>query len=492
LQKTPPETPMTRAVRRGASAFGPRWLQERLALLLPRFPDIALCVAWSGGMDSSALLAALTQLPRPPSGLRAVHIDHRLHPHSRRWSAHCRRIARALNVPLTVRSARIVRRPGESLEAVARAARYRLLAAELAAGEVLLTAHHQDDQLETVLLQLLRGAGIAGLAAMPAVADFAHGTLVRPLLDVPRAALGAWARAEGVQWVEDDTNAATRLDRNYLRARVLPPIHERWPAAAATVARAARHAGEAQRLLDVLGAADAARASCGAMLSAQVLRTLPAERRRNALRFWITSAGYLAPPTSRLEEIAGALLAARADRQPQVAWEGVLLQRQGDRLSLRPGTAGHAANGRAAAAARIGRTRSAAPAAQRTPPTTALAVTWCWRERRVCVLPAPFGKLAVRRDARGPLDLDALSPTLTLRARRGGERLRPVRGGARRTLKSLLQEAHVPVGQRAQLPLVFAGERLVAAADLWLDESVQAHGASRRRGRLVWSAGQMC
>jgi tRNA(Ile)-lysidine synthase len=98
----------------------------------------------------------------------------------------------------------------------------------------------------------------------------------------------------------------------------------------------------------------------------------------------------------------------------------------------------------------------------------------------------------VRRDARGPLDLDALAPTLTLRARRGGERLRPVRGGARRTLKSLLQEAHVPVGQRAQLPLIFDGERLVAAADLWLDESVQAHGASRRRGRLVWSAGQMC
>jgi tRNA(Ile)-lysidine synthase len=119
-------------------------------------------------------------------------------------------------------------------------------------------------------------------------------------------------------------------------------------------------------------------------------------------------------------------------------------------------------------------------------------VTWHWRERRVCVLPSPFGSLAVRRDARGPLDLDALAPTLTLRARRGGERLRPVRGGARRTLKSLLQEAHVPVGQRAQLPLIFDGERLVAAADLWLDESVQAHGASRRRGRLVWSAAQMC
>jgi tRNA(Ile)-lysidine synthase len=228
------------------------------------------------------------------------------------------------------------------------------------------------------------------------------------------------------------------------------------------------------------------------MLSAKVLRALPAERRRNALRFWITSAGYLAPPSARLEEIAEALLAARADRQPQVAWEGALVQRQGDRLSLRPAAARRAANATPAAAAGAASKHLAAPSTERTPAATPLAVTWRWRERRVCVLPSPFGELRVRPDARGPLDLDALAPTLTLRARRGGERLRPVRGGARRTLKSLLQEAHVPVGRRAQLPLIFAGERLVAAADLWLDESVQAHGRSRRRGRLVWSAGQMC
>ena len=477
---------MARALRRGASAFDPRWLQERLRLLLPGFPDVAVCVAWSGGMDSSVLLAALAQLPHRPAGLRAVHVDHRLQPHSGRWSAHCRRVARALNVPLTVRTARIARRPGESLEAVARAARYRLLGAQLAAGEALLTAHHQDDQLETVLLQLLRGAGVAGIAAMPAVAAFARGTLVRPLLEVPRAALVDWARAQGLEWVEDDSNAVTSLDRNYLRARVLPMIRERWPAAATTVARAARHAAQAQRLLDVLGAADVARASCGAMLSAQVLRTFPAERRRNALRFWISSAGYLAPPTARLEEIAGPLLAARADRQPMVLWEGACVQRQGERLSLRPAAARRVTIGRPRTAAAARELLRGAPAA------ADLAATWHWRERRVCVLPSPFGTLAVRRDARGPLDLDALAPTLTLRTRRGGERLRPVRGGARRTLKSLLQEAHVPVGERAQLPLVFDGERLIAAADRWLDESVQAHSASRRRGRLVWRTGQMC
>jgi tRNA(Ile)-lysidine synthase len=450
---------VARPARRGKDAFGPPFLQRGLAELLPQFPDLAVCVAFSGGADSTALLAALTQLPQRLRSLRAVHVDHRLQPDSRRWSAHCRQVARSLGVPLTVRTATVSRARGESLEAAARSARYALLAAALAEGEVLLTAHHQEDQLETVLLQLLRGAGVAGLAAMPPLTPFAGGVLARPLLGVPRAALGAWVRSRGLCWVEDETNALTHLDRNYLRAEVLPAILARWPAAATTVGRAARHLAEAQQLLDGLGATDSARARSGAALSAKVLRALPMERRRNALRYWIGAAGRLPPSTSLLNEIAGPLLAARADSQPQVSWEDAVVQRQADLLTLRP-----------------------------TDRATSLSdLTWHWQER-ACVLPPPFGTLAVRRDARGPLDLDALAPTLTLRSRRGGERLRPVLGGPRRTLKQLLQEARVPVRQRAHLPLVFDGERLIAAADLWLDESVQAHAASARRGRLVWHA----
>jgi len=450
-----------RARLRGTEGFGPRSLSRRLAQLLPGFPDLAVCVAFSGGADSTALLAALAQLKRPPLKLRALHVDHRLHPHSSGWAAHCRRVARALGVPLRVRTANVARARGESLEAAARAARYGLLATALAPDEALLTAHHQDDQLETVLLQLLRGAGVAGIAAMPALAAFARGRLVRPLLPWSRAELTAWVRSQGLEWIEDPGNSELRLDRNYLRVRVLPLIRERWPAAAATVTRAARHAAEAQRLLDAVGAADAARASFGAMLSAQRLRTLSPERRRNALRFWITAAGYLAPPASRLEEIAGPLLQARADAQPCVRWEGALLQRQADLLSLRaaPGISGRLEE-----------------------------VSWPWRRHRSCALPGCGGKLTLKRDARGPLDLDALPATLTIRARRGGERLRPVRAGPRRALKSLLQETRVPVAERARLPLIFAAETLIAVAGLWLDESVQASAASRRRARLIWSA----
>jgi tRNA(Ile)-lysidine synthase len=463
---------VARTARRGSESFGPRWLSRRLALLLPHFPATSVCVAFSGGADSTALLAALAQLKLRPLGVRALHVDHQLHPHSGRWSRHCARVARALGVPLAVRRARIVPTRGESPEAAARAARYRLLGAELAPGEVLVTAHHQDDQLETVLLQLMRGAGVAGLAAMPALAPFGRGVLARPLLPLTRAQLAAWLSEQRLEWVEDDSNAQLHLDRNYLRARVLPVLRERWPSAASTAARSAHHAAEAQQLLDELAARDLARAAVGARLSAQVLRTLPPARRRNALRHWITSAGFLAPSASRLEEMAGALLRARPDAQPFVAWAGARVQRSGELLSLAAG---------------------AAPAASgaRPPPGPPLAgLTWDWRKRRTLLLPEPFGALALRHDPRGPLDLDALAPILTLRARAGGERLRPVLGGPRRALKSLLQEARVPLGRRARLPLLFDGERLVAAADLWLDESVQAHATSRHRARLLWRAAE--
>ena len=455
---------MPGAPHRGPLKFTPRALSAQLGELLPGFPAVALCVAFSGGVDSTALLAALAQLARPPLKLRALHVDHRLNPRSALWSAHCRRVARALGVPLTVRRARTIRTRGASLEAAARAERYRVLGRDLAAGEVLLTAHHEDDQLETVLLQLLRGAGLAGLAAMPAKAPFAHGWLLRPLLPWSRAALGAWVRARGLKWVEDPTNREPRLDRSYLRTRVLPLIRARWPSAAATVARAARHAAEAQRLLDALASADVARAACGARLSAKVLRTLPPERRRNALRFWIGAAGYLAPPTRCLEEIAGALLRARADTQPIVAWRGALVQREGDQLTLR--APAPPASGAAAAAD---------------------VISWPWRRQRSCALPAPGGKLTLRRDPRGPLDLDRLPAALTIRRRRGGERLRPLAGGPRRTLKGLLQQARVPLTERARLPLLFAGDALLAVAERWLDASVQAGAASRRRARLIWS-----
>jgi tRNA(Ile)-lysidine synthase len=446
------------ARRAARDGFGQGRLFERLADLLRDFPDVSLCVALSGGLDSSALLTALATPRRKRPRLRAVHVDHGIHPNSTAWSAHCRGLAGRLGVPLKVLATKVTRPRGESLEAAARKARYALLEGDLADGEILLTAHHQDDQLETVLLQLFRGSGLAGIAAMPEVAPFGKGLLVSPLLSRTRAELEAWSRSHSVVWVEDDTNADESLDRNYLRRRVIPLIRERWPSVGSSVGRSARHAAEAQRLLDAVARRDVERAADGDSLAVSALRALPPERRRNALRYWIARSGHSLPDTRRLEEMCGPLLDARPDANPHVVWNGAALQREAGRLAI----------------------RAAVLAAE------AAVLEWHVAVSQTCGLPNGGGQLELRQDPGGSLDLDAMPEVLTVRSRAGGERLRPRRGGPSRALKNLLQEARVPLGERARLPLIWSGARLLAVGDLWCDESVQARPGTRRRGRLVW------
>jgi len=471
-----------------SAAFSEQWLEGRLAALLPEFPDVSLCVALSGGVDSVTLLAALGSLPgsKAPlsaarrlraSSLRAIHVHHGLHPNANSWAAHCSKLAKKLSVPLEVIKVQVPRARGGSLEASARDARYAALAGALKPGEVLLTAHHQDDQLETVLLQLLRGAGVPGLAAMPDIASFARGRLARPLLTRSRLDLEDWARTHDLAWIDDDTNTDERFDRNYLRRTVLPLLRERWPGAGAAVSRTARHAAEARRLLDAMALADVERASVGASLSTQKLRVLDADRRRNALRFWISRSGFVVPDTRRLDELAGALLDARPDANPQVRWNDVLVERHADILSIRT-----SARPVAAASSQTA-TRASAPAAalEADPP----AQTWHWRESPHLQLLAPAGgTLALVRDPHGPIDLDALPEVLSVQTRRGGESLRPAPGARTRKLKALLQEAKVPPAQRESLPLLYANGRLIAVADRWFDASVHATRRSRHRARL--------
>jgi tRNA(Ile)-lysidine synthase len=448
---------------------------------------VHVLVALSGGVDSTALLAALAMEAPKGLRLRAIHVNHGIHPNSGKWSEHCRGLARQLAVPLEVAAVKVSRSGGASLEAAAREARYTVLERTLEAGEFLLTAHHEDDQLETVLLQLFRGAGIAGLAAMPAIARFAAGWHARPLLSRSRDELVEWVRGAGLSWIEDDTNSDETLDRNYLRRRVLPLIRARWQGVASAVSRSARHAAEGQRLLDMVARGDVERAANGADLFVPVLRMLPPDRRRNALRFWIAKSGARLPDTSRLEELAGPLIDARPDANPRVAWgDGVEVQRHADLLSIKAS----AGRGRQSAARRRGSARVAADGAPgRGAASDAvggpLAIEWPWRVSPVLHLPDDGGTLELKPDAHGPIDLDTLPASVTVRHRQGGERLRPRRGGPRRTLKSLLQESRLPIGERSHLPLVFSGATLLAVGSLWVDESIQHTPRTRHRGRLI-------
>ncbi len=307
--------------------FGPDWLRERLAQLLPGFPDVAICVALSGGLDSTALLTALAEIRANGLRLRALHVNHGLHPNAKSWSAHCRKLARRLGVPLRVLSVQVVRARGASLEEAARVARYHCFAEQLRGGEALLTAHTQDDQLETVLLQLFAAAACRGLPPCRRLRRSARERWhVRCSVARACSSRPGCARASS-PGSRMRRNPDERFDRNYLRRTCAAAVRQRWPGAAAAVARSARHAAEAQRLLATLARADLERASDGASLSVKALRVLGPDRRRNVLRQWITSTGRTPPDARRLEEIAGPLLAARADAHPHVEWETAIARR---------------------------------------------------------------------------------------------------------------------------------------------------------------------
>jgi tRNA(Ile)-lysidine synthase len=293
-------------------------------------------VAWSGGLDSTALLHLLyraRRLPRARITLRALHVDHGLQPAAVEFRRFCRRVAHEWGLPLSIIKANVRIPAGQSVEQAARDARREALAAALARGELLLTAQHADDQLETLLLALLRGAGPAGLAGMPAVMPFGDSRLLRPLLGFERADLLAYARAERLQWIDDPTNDDPRFDRNYLRARVLPLLKSRWPAAARTATRSARHSAVAAYSLQASAAQDLELAADGADLEVAVLRRWSNTRRAAAIRAWILAAGARAPNERHLREIE-AMLVARIDAHPELRLPDLTLRREGRLLRL--------------------------------------------------------------------------------------------------------------------------------------------------------------
>jgi tRNA(Ile)-lysidine synthase len=398
-------------------------------------------VALSGGLDSTVALHALRELSLTGS-LRAIHVDHGLHPDSGAWRDHCERVCLAIEVPFT--DAVVDARPGrgESPEEAARRARYGWLTTELQPGEILVTGHHADDQLETVLLQLLRGAGPAGLAAMPALARLGAGWLCRPLLRFRRQDLQTWARARGLSWLEDPSNREAGFDRNYLRHEVLPALYERWPAAAVSAVRSARHCGEAAELLAELADGDLSVVSGDGTLDVSRMREFSSPRQRNLLRRWLTVRGLELPDARRTQSILDNVLGARRDRRAEVRWPGGSVRRYRDRLFALDRNL----------LARLDRPRP----------------DGAWSVDQPLELGGGMGRLRLVCGGGPGLSRDGLEKgPLHVRYRVGGEKIRlPGRAGTR-SVKKLLQEAGVPPWWRRHIPLIWCGDRLLCVADLW-------------------------
>ena len=392
------------------------------------------CVALSGGLDSTVLLHLLANLARrealPP--LSAIHIHHGLQTAADAWPAHCRELCAALSVPLQVEHVQVA--PGASLEQAAREARYAAFAARLGVDEVLLTAQHRDDQAETLLFRLLRGAGVQGLSAMPASRPLGTGQLVRPLLNCSRDELLAYAREHGLAWVEDPSNTDERFSRNYLRRQVMPALLRRWPQASANMARSAAHLGEAGQLLDELAQQDVAAAEVPGefawlglpSLALPALRGLSEPRQRNALRYWLRP--LTAMPGSEHWVGWQALRDAAVDAAPIWKLAAGELRRSDERLWWLAGD---------------------------------------WLHAPVPVHTEVQGNQQLVLPGNGQVRIDGILPVgnWQLGYRRGGEQIfLPGRG--HRDLKRLFNELRVPTFVRDRLPLLRLDNQVVAIANL--------------------------
>jgi tRNA(Ile)-lysidine synthase len=408
-------------------------------------PGATVWVAFSGGLDSTVLLHRLWKEGLP---VRALHVNHHLQSSANRWVEHCKEFCAHLGVPIYVLDVKIDPTDPEGPEGAARRARYESFATLMKPGDCLATAHHQDDQAETVMLRLLRGAGVAGLAAMRARGPFAAGTRWRPLLRQTRAALKEYAERHALAWIEDPHNQDPRYARSFLRHEIFPRFTQRWPQAIELLARTADHCADAVELLDQVAAADLKKAGKGP-LSVQALLALPRPRRNNALRYWAARGGFETPPFDALARLEREVLRARPDASPQLAWGSCELRRFRDALYLMP---------------------------RLPPPPEGLSLEWDGRgELR---LPPGCGVLAAVKPARAELPLRVVFA-------RGGERLKPAGSRYTRTLRNLFQEEAVPPWIRERLPLVELDGALAAVADRWETAALKALRA-RHGCRYEW------
>lgn len=409
-------------------------LALRFASAMQALPPAATVrVGLSGGMDSVSLLALLSDYQRahnPPWQLAAIHVNHGLQSEAHEWQAFCEQLCRKLDIPLNVRKVTVS--STGSLEAAAREARYGAFSQVLTAQDVLVLAQHLDDQLETLLLRLMRGSGPTGLSGMPRSRPLGQATLFRPLLDCKRDELLAYAQANALEWKEDPSNSNIEFDRNYCRQRVLPQLAERWPGYRDSWLKSQSLLAESNVLLTELAAADlqSIREDEGGSLNLSKLQNLSQPRQRNLLRHWLGGLGVQEPGWNVLQQLSKEVIPAGNDSKAFVEFDEISLRVAGGRLQ----------------ALRL----PALPGEQ--------GQHWNAVENGQLHLPDNGALLAalVMGQGLGRIHADALE----IRYRRGGESIR-LPGRPTKSLKKLLQEEGYAPWLRERLPLLYEGERLV-------------------------------
>jgi tRNA(Ile)-lysidine synthase len=416
---------------------------ERLLLILECLPTPKrYLLAYSGGLDSQVLLQSIATLEGQLSiPVSVVHVNHGLHAEAAGWAEHCRQVCTQLNFELGIYSVDAQPQQGESPEAAARKARYKLFAEIMATDDMLLTAHHQDDQAETLLIQLLRGAGPHGLAAMPPIKTFAKGYHARPLLGFTRTSLFEYAQQQGYTWVHDSSNDEYIYQRNYLRHEIMPRFFQHWPAMSSTISRSASLCADAAVLLDELADEDLAGLGRGDGLAVSALLTLSPQRQRNLLRRWCVQRDLPLPAQTHLLQVQQQILAP-ADHMPKISWPGAEIRRYQDRLYL----------------------MSPLPEAE-----PGVSLDWDLSQE----LQLPGGCLRAVAASQNGLSEVIKDNKITVKFRAGGEQI-VTESGHHHPLKKIFQEYRIPPWWRSLVPLIYVNDELAAVADIIIDKRFKA------------------
>jgi len=403
-------------------------------------PSSRLVIGYSGGMDSHALLHLLVKLKQEKSfsnEIHALHINHGLSSHSNNWQDHCERICNQLAVNFTALNV-TVELADKGIEESAREARYQAFNDYLVSGDLLLLAHHADDQAETILFRLMRGGGLNGLAGMPQRRRLGAAVLIRPLLNITRESLKKFTEQERLQWVEDESNQDERFDRNFIRHSIVPVIKQRWPSYAETWTRSARLAAEGFGLnreladldLSELGSDDPAR------IDLDKLKSLSHARQRNLLYRWIESTGMQLPSNAQLQQLITQFTEARRDSNPVMRWRSVEVRRFRNHAYLMQPLEQHDIGSEMHLNAEHS-------------------------------LSTVVGTLTATQTEGGGIWLEHGPGSVIVRFRQGGERCHPSGRSGNHPLKKIFQELKVPPWLRDRIPLICVGDEIAAVAGLF-------------------------
>jgi tRNA(Ile)-lysidine synthase len=401
-----------------------------------------VCIAYSGGIDSTVLLHAASIICADSGHcLKAIHINHQIHADSQQWLQHCEEQCRAYKIEVNTISVDVKQFSQQGIEGAAREARYQAFENALDSNDVLFTAHHADDQIETMLLQLFRGAGAHGLAGCAQTRAIGNALLVRPLLEISRQDIEYYAKQNQLQWRDDPSNDSLVHDRNYLRHEVMPLLHMRWQGLRETIGRSSQWQSESSEMLDSLAKLDAAHAVDEEnRLSIEKITILDNARLKNVLRWWIRNADCLVPSADVLDRVINDAIHSRRDCEACIRWQDNEIRKYREQLYLQKVYKLHDAT---------------------------LSYQWDLQQ----ALSIPSLDLTLTREQ---LDLFGVNVNnieqLAVSFRRGGEIMRPRGRGCQKELKTLFQEQGVKPWERDRIPLLFHNQQLIFVWGYWISE----------------------